>query len=73
MRRSNDLNSNSLELLLDTICNTFGGILFLALLFQVGNVGAEPRTVPHEIWDGSEDSLANDSGRGVHTGNMVAA
>lgn len=32
MRRRNREHSDSLGLLLDTICNTFGGILFLALL-----------------------------------------
>jgi hypothetical protein len=32
MRRHPGLRENSLELLLDTICNTFGGVLFLAML-----------------------------------------
>ena len=32
MRRRNSQEFDSLELLLDTICNTFGGILFLAVL-----------------------------------------
>lgn len=32
MRRRKQLRSDSLELLLDTICNTFGGILFIAIL-----------------------------------------
>lgn len=34
-RRPNDVNDGSLELLLDTICNTFGGVLFVALLVVV--------------------------------------
>lgn len=32
MRRLNNHNDGSLELLLDTICNTFGGILFISML-----------------------------------------
>src|SRR4051812_9561577 len=32
MKRGTTLEFDSLELLLDTICNTFGGILFLAVL-----------------------------------------
>jgi len=35
MTRKNDLNDSSLELLLDTICNTFGGVLFLAMLVSL--------------------------------------
>lgn len=35
MRRSSRVAGSSLELLLDTICNTFGGILFLAILIAV--------------------------------------
>jgi len=35
MARRNDLNDSSLELLLDTICNTFGGVLFLAMLVSL--------------------------------------
>lgn len=34
-RRRNNLNGDSLELLLDTICNTFGGVLFIAILLVV--------------------------------------
>lgn len=34
-RRRSGLNSSSLELLLDTICNTFGGVLFLAMLVSL--------------------------------------
>lgn len=33
--RRNNLNDSSLELLLDTICNTFGGVLFLAMLISL--------------------------------------
>lgn len=32
MRRDTSANGSSLELLLDTICNTFGGVVFIALL-----------------------------------------
>jgi len=35
MTRRSDLNDSSLELLLDTICNTFGGVLFLAMLVSL--------------------------------------
>jgi hypothetical protein len=35
MSRSSSLNDSSLELLLDTICNTFGGVLFLAMLVSL--------------------------------------
>lgn len=35
MRRARDTGESSLELLLDTICNTFGGVLFVALLVAV--------------------------------------
>jgi hypothetical protein len=35
MSRRSRTNDSSLELLLDTICNTFGGILFLAILVSV--------------------------------------
>lgn len=35
MARQSDLNDSSLELLLDTICNTFGGVLFLAMLVSI--------------------------------------
>jgi hypothetical protein len=34
-RRSEDSSAGSLDLLLDTICNTFGGILFLAILVVI--------------------------------------
>lgn len=36
--------SNSLELLLDTICNTFGGILFIALLVTILTQLSEKKT-----------------------------
>jgi len=35
MRRRQNLPSSSLDLLLDTICNTFGGILFISLLVVI--------------------------------------
>jgi hypothetical protein len=35
MRRRRPSDSDSLELLLDTICNTFGGVLFVALLIVI--------------------------------------
>ncbi|MFC1757866.1 hypothetical protein ACFL2H_03740, partial [Planctomycetota bacterium] len=35
MKRSIDSNDSSLELLLDTICNTFGGILFISVLVVI--------------------------------------
>lgn len=35
MRRRASLNGDSLDLLLDTICNTFGGVLFIAILLIV--------------------------------------
>lgn len=35
MRKKSNLNDSSLELLLDTICNTFGGVLFLAMLVSL--------------------------------------
>ena len=35
MARKGNLNDSSLELLLDTICNTFGGVLFLAMLVSL--------------------------------------
>lgn len=35
MRRSPATSSDSLDLLLDTICNTFGGVLFIALLVVI--------------------------------------
>jgi hypothetical protein len=35
MRRSNNFVSGNLDLLLDTICNAFGGIVFIALLLAV--------------------------------------
>lgn len=35
MARHSGLNDSSLELLLDTICNTFGGVLFLAMLVSL--------------------------------------
>jgi hypothetical protein len=35
MARKSNLNDSSLELLLDTICNTFGGVLFLAMLVSL--------------------------------------
>jgi hypothetical protein len=35
MARKSHLNDSSLELLLDTICNTFGGVLFLAMLVSL--------------------------------------
>lgn len=34
-RRNHNMGGSSLELLLDTICNTFGGVLFLALLVSL--------------------------------------
>lgn len=35
MARKSHLSDSSLELLLDTICNTFGGVLFLAMLVSL--------------------------------------
>jgi|GEM_PF-6335755 len=35
MRRKKETSSESLDLLLDTICNTFGGILFISLLIVI--------------------------------------
>lgn len=35
MRKKNGIDDASLELLLDTICNTFGGILFISLLVVI--------------------------------------
>lgn len=35
MSRKTDADSGSLELLLDTICNTFGGVIFIAILVIV--------------------------------------
>lgn len=35
MARTSTIDDGSLELLLDTICNTFGGILFIALLVAI--------------------------------------
>ena len=32
MSRKSSASSDSLDLLLDTICNTFGGVLFIAML-----------------------------------------
>jgi len=34
-RETDSVNESSLELLLDTICNTFGGVLFIALLVVI--------------------------------------
>ena len=34
-RRKQQNDNGSLELLLDTICNTFGGILFISLLVVI--------------------------------------
>lgn len=44
MKRRQGPSAGSLDLLLDTICNTFGGVLFLAILFAVllRNPRAEP-------------------------------
>ena len=35
MRRTNNSDDGSLELLLDTVCNSFGGIIFISLLLVV--------------------------------------
>ncbi len=35
MKRSNNSQGDSLDLLLDTICNTFGGVLFISLLVVI--------------------------------------
>lgn len=35
MRRSNNEDISSVDLLLDTMCNTFGGIVFIALLLSI--------------------------------------
>lgn len=40
-RRGSSLADDSLELLLDTICNTFGGVLFIAILLAI-SVQPEP-------------------------------
>lgn len=34
-RRRRTTSADSLELLLDTICNTFGGVLFIAILVVI--------------------------------------
>lgn len=54
MSRRSAAKQDSLELLLDTICNTFGGVLFIAILMvlllqQTGQgVTPPPITVPPE-------------------------
>lgn len=44
--RSNGDGSGSLDLLLDTICNTFGGILFISLLVVIMLNTSRPQTLP---------------------------
>jgi hypothetical protein len=50
MRRRRPQNADSLELLLDTLCNTFGGVLFIAMLvivlLQVAGDGPSQTRVP---------------------------
>jgi len=47
-RRRRELNGGSLELLLDTICNTFGGVLFLAMLVSLLLAQSRQRTEADE-------------------------
>ena len=48
-RRPAENPADSLELLLDTICNTFGGVLFIALLVALlTHVPAADRPQPAE-------------------------
>lgn len=67
-RRRGNLQADSLELLLDTICNTFGGILFIALLVallaretpsQKDTTDADPATRPIAAY---EEEFAEVSG-----------
>jgi hypothetical protein len=44
MRRRGGPDSSSLEMLLDTICNTFGGVLFLAMLVSIMLAQTRKRT-----------------------------
>ncbi|MDZ4819491.1 MAG: hypothetical protein SGJ20_11010 [Planctomycetota bacterium] len=46
MSRRRGMQNSSLELLLDTICNTFGGVLFLAILVCVLLQMSSPRASP---------------------------
>ncbi len=48
MRRRQRASSDSLELLLDTICNTFGGILFIAILVIIMLQMSSERSVSNE-------------------------
>ena len=47
MSRRRAVKQDSLELLLDTICNTFGGVLFIAIMvvMLLQNAGQGPETV----------------------------
>jgi hypothetical protein len=47
-RRRRNSSESSLELLLDTICNTFGGVLFLAMLVSLLLAQSRRRTVTDE-------------------------
>ena len=58
MRRPTATSTNSLEMLLDTMCNTFGGVCFIALLIAIlsatlpparDNSGAEQRRETEEL------------------------
>jgi len=45
-RRSSSVDSASLELLLDTMCNSFGGVMFISILLAVLTQFAEVKTAP---------------------------
>jgi hypothetical protein len=53
MTRRNGIPADSLELLLDTICNTFGGIIFIALLvvvlLMISGKREDPRSLPSDV------------------------
>lgn len=50
-RRRGGSDSGSLEMLLDTICNTFGGVLFLAMLVSIMLAQTRRKTEADEVTD----------------------
>jgi hypothetical protein len=58
MSRRRSLEDSSLELLLDTICNTFGGILFLAMLVSLLLTQTQRRTAAKAAAAGPQPALS---------------
>src|SRR3954469_20184054 len=61
--RNADTSVDSLELLLDTICNAFGGILFLTIFLTMLLRLSAPKNVSRPVTDEARSEMTDLSGQ----------